>query len=62
MGEDARRGVVSIRAPPCEGATGEGAKDFLLVGVSIRAPPCEGATTLPTCFSTSPCFNPRPPV
>ncbi len=35
---------VSIRAPPCEGATSPPLKTSLEDGVSIRAPPCEGAT------------------
>ena len=39
-------GVVSIRAPPSEGATGMVPPGDRLADVSIRAPPSEGATSL----------------
>ncbi len=36
--------LVSIRAPPCEGATMGAQMQHARFAVSIRAPPCEGAT------------------
>ena len=52
---------VSIRAPPCEGATPR--RDFTPHGtaVSIRAPPCEGATVLATAESATFVFQSAPP-